>query len=150
MLVLGCIGNDKPKRPTNLISKADMETILYDLYIINGAKGVNGKLLENNGFLPETYILEKHGIDSLQFATSNDYYAFDTEQYKGIIENVKAKLEQKKGQLEALEKEKAEVAKRKRDSLRKKGKKKQDSIRKVMEKQKDTAKYKLQELSIDN
>ena len=79
LLFLSCLAcSDKPKKPDNLISETKMEAVLYDLYMINSAKGVNRKLLEKNGFVPETYILTKHNVDSLQFAESNNYYAFET------------------------------------------------------------------------
>ncbi len=120
----------KPNKPDHLIPKDKMEKILYDLYVINAAKGVNKKLLEKNGFVPETYVLTKHNIDSTQFADSNAYYAFDPDSYKKIVENVKAKLEKRKEEFEEIQKIESQKAKRKRDSLRLKQKKK-DSIKKI-------------------
>jgi hypothetical protein len=99
-LVIACTGNGRPKKPDNLISKDKMSEVLYDLYIINAAKGVNRKLLEANGFVPETYVLTKYNIDSLQFALSNTYYSFDTNAYKTIVEQVKSRLEREKEELE--------------------------------------------------
>ena len=74
-LVMACSRKNEPKKPDNLISEAKMEQILYDLYIINAAKGVNRKMLETKGFFPESYVLKKHEIDSVEFAESNAYYA---------------------------------------------------------------------------
>ena len=149
-LFFACVGTDKPEKPTNLIAKDKMQDILYDLYIINGAKGVNGRLLEDNGFIPETYVLEKYSIDSLQFATSNNYYAFDTEGYKNIIDNVKEKLEIKKEELEELEKEEGIVAKRRRDSIKEVNKKNRDSLRKILGKQKDSVITEIKNISVSN
>lgn len=134
LLVLACNNKNKPKAPNNLISKAKMEQILYDLYIINAAKGVNRKLLEKNGFEPETYVLTKYNIDSTQFADSNAYYAFDTEEYKSIIEKVKAKLEKDKKTFEKLEKKEGMAAKRRRDSIKNSDSKKKDSIKEIIKK----------------
>ncbi|MBC2844179.1 DUF4296 domain-containing protein [Winogradskyella flava] len=131
VLVVACNIKDKPKKPNNLISKNKMEQILYDLYIINAAKGVNRKLLENNGLVPETYILTKHNIDSAQFAISNTYYAFYSDTYKDIVENVKAKIEKQQEEYEELKEIEEEAAKRKRDSLKKINSKKKDSITRV-------------------
>ncbi len=94
-----------------------MSEVLYDLYVINAAKGVNRKLLEARGFMPETYVLTKHNIDSLQFADSNMYYAFDTEVYEAIVAKVKERLEKEKVEFEALQKIEGKAAKRRRDSL---------------------------------
>lgn len=110
--------NDKPQKPDNLISEKKMEALLYDLYVINSAKGVNRKLLEKKGVVPETYILTKHNVDSLQFAESNNYYAFDTETYSEIVENVKARLEKEKRAYEAMHAAEGLAAKKRRDSIK--------------------------------
>jgi hypothetical protein len=103
--LFGCSGMDKPKKPTNLIGKDKMTKIMYDVYILNAAKGVNRKLLELNGVMPLDYVYKKHGIDSLQFAESNTYYAYDTEDYAAMIENVKLDLQKNKDLYEKLNKE---------------------------------------------
>ena len=131
LLVVACNGNDKPKKPDNLISKDKMAEVLYDLYVINAAKGVNRKLLEASGFMPETYVLTKHSIDSLQFADSNMYYAFDTEVYEAIVAKVKERLEKEKVEFEALQKTEAKAAKRRRDSLNRIKVRTKDSIKKL-------------------
>ncbi|WP_299520951.1 DUF4296 domain-containing protein [Winogradskyella sp.] len=128
-LFFACEDKNKPKKPQNLIPKDQMEKIIYDLYIITSAKGVNKKVLEENNIIPETYILTKHNIDSLQFAESNDYYAFDSEGYKIIIDNVKKRLQEEKEYFEELQKKEAKATKRRRDSISKVNSKiKKDSI----------------------
>lgn len=99
---LGCSHVERPKKPKNLIAKEKMSDIIYDLYILNAAKGVNRKLLELHGVMPLEYIYSKYNIDSLQFAESNTYYAFDTEVYSVIIEKVKADLEKSKNIYEIM------------------------------------------------
>ncbi len=134
LLVTACSTTEKPKKPDNLIPKDKMEKILYDLYVITAAKGVNKRLLETNGFEPETYILNKYEIDSTQFANSNAFYAHDTESYRRIVENVKARLEKEKEALEELEKVEGVAAKRKRDSISKIKQKTRDSIKNKLKK----------------
>ena len=131
VLIVDCDGKDKPKKPSNLISKNKMEHILYDLYVINAAKGVNRRILEDNGFIPETYVLTKHNIDSAQFVDSNAYYAFDTDTYEDIVENVKDRIEKQKEEFEELEKIEGQAAKRRRDSLEKIKQRKKDSVKKL-------------------
>ena len=131
LLIFTCNYKEKPKQPKNLIPKEKMERILYDLYIINAAKGVNKKTLESKGLEPETYVLTKYSIDSLQFANSNAYYAFDADEYRGIVEKVKARLEKEKKEFEELEKIEGQKAKRIRDSITKVNRKRKDSITKL-------------------
>jgi len=131
LLVIACNGYDKPKKPDNLISKDKMSEVLYDLYIINAAKGVNKKILETSGFIPETYVLTKYNLDSIQFAESNEYYSFDTDTYKAIIDEVKARLEKEKEEFEVVKKKEDEAKKLKQDSINKIRLRKKDSINKL-------------------
>ena len=86
-------------------------------------KGINKTLLENNGILPQEFIYKKHSIDSLQFANSNDYYAFDTEVYEGIINKVKEKIESDKAKYEAINEEELKAEKELREARAKELKK---------------------------
>ena len=100
---LSCDNKDRPPKPSNLIPKEKMADIIYDLYIINASKGVNRKVLEKHNLMPENYVLTKFEIDSIQFAQSNNYYAFDTEDYALIVESVKSRLEREKKEIEDLQ-----------------------------------------------
>jgi Domain of unknown function (DUF4296) len=131
LFVVACSKPQKPKKPDNLISKDKMALLIYDLYVINAAKGVNRKALEKEGFAPEKYILDKYDVDSIQFSESNTYYAFDSETYNEIVEKVKARLEKEKEDYDELLKLETDRAKKKRDSLKAAQKKVNDSIKKA-------------------
>ena len=120
---VGCNSVDRPKKPKNLIAKDKMSEIMYDLYILNAAKGVNRKLLERNGIMPLEHVYKKYGIDSLQFAESNTYYAYDMETYSAITEKVKTNLQKGKDIYEELTKEEERV----RDSIKEAEQKKKES-----------------------
>ena len=92
----GMIKKDLKREYTNLISKEKMVDIIYDMTLINVAKGVNKSILENNGIIPEQYLFNKHSIDSMLFAKSNEYYSYDLKTYQTIYDNVKIKLEKNK------------------------------------------------------
>jgi len=126
--VYSCKNNsvDKPKKPDNLISKDSMVEILYDVSLISSAKGINRKLLEIEGIVPEDYIYSKHNIDSLRFALSNEYYAHDLKTYEDIYNGVKAKLEKDKTHFQAI----IDAEQKVKDSL-KTIKKKQDSLKRI-------------------
>ena len=114
-LFLGCNTTDKPKKPENLISKDKMVDILFDTFVLNSAKGTKKQVLEKNGMLPKSYIFEKYNIDSLQFALSNEYYAYDVEVYESIISQLSSKIDAEKKIYQAQEK----TEKKKKDSLAK-------------------------------
>ena len=95
--VLGCNNSLTQKPiPIDLISQEKMVDIIYDMTLINVAKGVNKSILENNGIIPEQYLFNKHSIDSTLFARSNEYYSNDLKTYQMIYDNVKIKLEMNK------------------------------------------------------
>lgn len=121
----GCNSFNRPKKPKDLISTDKMSAIMYDLYILNAAKGVNKKVLELNGIMPLDYVYKKHGIDSLQFAQSNTYYAYDTKVYAALVEKVKADLEKDKVLYEKLTKQDQQA----KDSIKKLSKKVKDTLR---------------------
>lgn len=129
LFVISCKNNsvDKPKKPDNLISKDKMVTVIYDISLMNAAKGSNKKLIENKGINPEDYIYKKHNIDSLQFALSNEYYSYRLETYEAIYNNVKVKLEKDKKRFNEM----VLAEKKVKDSLTKKLRQELKSSRKT-------------------
>ena len=85
--------NEENAKPNNLIPEDNMIDILYDMSLISVSKGINKRILENNGLKPKKYILKKYNIDSLQFVVSNEYYSKDLETYLSIYEEVLNKLQ---------------------------------------------------------
>jgi len=124
---------EKPKKPDNLIPEDKMVDIMYDMYILNSAKGVNKKLLELNGIMPKEYIYEKYSIDSIQFAESNNYYVYNTKTYESILNEIAKKIDVKKKEYEALDKIEEADKKRKEDSLRKIRVREKDSLFRINE-----------------
>lgn len=119
MVSFGCDSSERPPKPNNLIPKDKMVSVLYDMFIVNSAKGINRKLLENNGVMPEDYILNKFEIDSAQFANSNTFYAYDLEEYQSIMEEVKERITKSRDSLKELEEKEKENAQRIKDSIKK-------------------------------
>ncbi len=135
LLIVGCGGSNRPSKPDDLIPKEKMSDIIYDVFLLNAAKGINKYILEQNGIFPQEYVFKKYKIDSLQFALSNDYYSYDTKTYEDIISKVKSKIEFEKS---------------KNDSINLKEEKTKDSLRLERAKIKDTLNlYKIEALVID-
>ncbi|WP_242203939.1 DUF4296 domain-containing protein [Aestuariivivens insulae] len=140
VLVLGCYGLKGPEKPENLISKDNMVNILIDIRLVSAATGANKRTLESKVANKEAYIFNKYNIDSLQFALSNEYYAYHVDDYDDIYTRVKDSLEKLKTFYKDLETKELEE-KKKQDSLQALIKKdslklnrKLDSIRRVMKK----------------
>ncbi|NNF81690.1 MAG: DUF4296 domain-containing protein [Flavobacteriaceae bacterium] len=98
LLVLHCKNNriDMPEKPDNLISEEKMVEVLFDMTVISAAKGLNRRVMEDKGIEPETFVYEKHQIDSVQFSESNRYYSYDVKTYELIYARVKEKLQAQK------------------------------------------------------
>ena len=131
ILLVGC-NSDRPSKPDNLISKDDMSEIIYDVFVLNAAKGVNKKILENNGIFPQDYIFKKYKIDSLQFALSNEYYAYNIDMYESIMAKVKLKIEFEKKKNDSIN----TIEDRTKDSARSQRLKTKDTLKKLKTKMK--------------
>jgi|TARA_R110000751_G_scaffold113854_3_gene213060 hypothetical protein len=90
---VSCYGIEKPKKPENLMSKDKMVDVLVELALVSSAKGINKRELENKGIVPDTFVYRKHKIDSTIFADSNNYYAYDIDEYSQIYKDVRDSLE---------------------------------------------------------
>ena len=118
LTAISCNFFDGPKKPKNLISKKKMVEILIDARLIGSATSINEEIMQKNGVKLDTYVFEKHGIDSLQFALSNEYYAYRIKEYEEIYNKVIDSLEKLKEVLKKLElKEEKEKKKIEEDSI---------------------------------
>ena len=129
LLIFSCKSNNvnKPKKPDNLISKNKMIEVIYDISLINSAKGINKKLIENEGIVPEEYIYKKHNIDSLQFVLSNEYYAYNLKTYEDIYDGVKLKLEKDRKHFNVILGEEKKI----NEKVNKDTRRKFDSLKKI-------------------
>ena len=114
VVLFGCNKNvQKIPIPDNLISEEKMVDVIYEMTLISVSKGVNRRILENSGVIPEKYIFEKYNIDSLQFALSNEFYSNDLNMYLDIYNRVKVKLQENKQiTIDSIENYKKDRAKR--------------------------------------
>ncbi|WP_104735391.1 DUF4296 domain-containing protein [Hanstruepera ponticola] len=122
-----CKNDNLPEKPENLISEDKMVHILIDLSILSSAKGLNKKILENNGITPDEYVYQKHNIDSVQFSESNTFYSYFMDDYSNIYSRVKDSLEKLKLKYSKLEQ--AESEKKKADKANKQRDLTKDSVR---------------------
>lgn len=100
IVVISC--SSEIKKPDNLIAQDKMLDIFYDLAVMDAIKSHNPLSLETFGIQPDQYIYKKYDIDSLQFATSNTYYASDIQQYKTMYAQVNDRLKSEKSEVDKL------------------------------------------------
>ena len=97
LLLLASCSKEVVQKPDNLIARDKMVDIICDLSLLEAMRSQKPILLEQNGINQNTYVYKKYGIDSVQFAKSNQYYAADIEGYKKIYKEVAERLDSKKG-----------------------------------------------------
>src|SRR5690554_5100183 len=112
--MVSCQSVDRMKKPKDLIPQDKMVDVLVEVSLLQAARNYNKVMLEEKGIDPERYIWEKYDIDSLQFATSSQYYAENYRQYERIYDRAKEQLEVYRVHYDSLE----QLARQERDSLR--------------------------------
>lgn len=90
-------------KPDNLIAEDKMAEILYELSVINASRSFRTSNANEVMDINATFF-DFHGIDSLQFAVSNAYYASQPKQYLKIVERAEDLLEAQKDSLVGIKK----------------------------------------------
>ena len=101
------------KKPENLISEDKMVEILFDLEIINAARGDNKKIIEEKISNINNYLQNKYKIGIDQFENSISYYSSDVLKYSMIIQEVEQKLDSTKNLIQ----KKIDAKRNRQDSL---------------------------------
>lgn len=109
------------EKPKDLIPKAEMIDMLYDMHLAVAASNMKDIGLERRNYMSLVY--EKYGVDSTRFYDSNLYYTSKIQEYEEIFEEVERRLDTITrfytaitDSIEAVKKEEL-IAKRKRDSI---------------------------------
>ncbi|WP_299313456.1 DUF4296 domain-containing protein [uncultured Aquimarina sp.] len=118
LIVFSCQSLDRTQKPENLLSEDKMIEILSDIAFLKAAKGSYKKVFDIEKINPESYILKKHGVDSLVFAENNNWYINQLDEYEEIFIKVKSNLEKSKVKFEKLKKEEDSINKIKDSILR--------------------------------
>ena len=87
ILIIGCSSN----APENLISEEKMESIIFDIMILNASSGYDLKI--DNNMISDELIFRKHDIDSAQFYDSELYYSKNPRIHFNIYSNVKRRIQ---------------------------------------------------------
>ncbi|MFC4635461.1 DUF4296 domain-containing protein [Dokdonia ponticola] len=129
--VVSCQDIQPVEKPSNLIDRSTMKEILYEIAVVNAARGINIQKLSQYGVNPETYIFEKFAIDSVQFAKSVSYYSSDIESYRDMYLDIQKRVDSEYTYQDSL----AKIEKKVKDSIRteraRELQREKDSIKKV-------------------
>ena len=87
IFIIGCSSN----APEDLISEEKMESIIFDIMILNASSGYDLKI--DNDMISDELIFRKYDIDSAQFYNSELYYSRNPKIHFDIYSNVKRRIQ---------------------------------------------------------
>ena len=87
IFIIGCSSN----APENLISEEKMESIIFDIMILNASSSYDLKI--DNNMISDELIFRKHDIDSAQFYESELHYSRNPRIQLNIYSNVKRRIQ---------------------------------------------------------
>ena len=98
-LLLTSCGEKLLEKPEDLIPKDKMINILKDITILNSARSTSVTVLHDYKIEPTTFVFSKYGVDSLQFVTSDKYYASLPNEYEAMYLEIEKQLDYEKEQM---------------------------------------------------
>jgi len=102
IIFLTSCGEKLLDKPEDLIAKDKMINILKDMTILNSARNLSVTVLHDYKIEPTTFVFSKYGVDSLQFVTSDRYYASLPNEYEAMYKEIEKQLEEEKEQMSEL------------------------------------------------
>jgi hypothetical protein len=104
LLTSSCSDTGVVEKPENLIEEERMEQIIYDLLMLDAMNTFNPKNPDFEAVYGTPYLYKKYGIDSLQLADSDAYYAKFPRIYYRMYATVMKKMQRVKDSLGELDK----------------------------------------------
>ncbi|KEZ92755.1 DUF4296 domain-containing protein [Nonlabens ulvanivorans] len=93
LLIIGaCSGIERTPKPDPFFDTEKMASIMTDVYLIEGSMTSNRKSFVDLGIIPDQYVYQKHGIDSISFKNNFNYYADRVEDFIEVLDLVDKKL----------------------------------------------------------
>ena len=89
--------------PENLIGQELMSKIMLDVILMKNIKRNGYAVKEKRNLLVDQYILQKYGVDSLQFTTSKSFYSKNPKEYIYVFEVIEAKLNELRDSIQKIE-----------------------------------------------
>lgn len=92
LCLASCEKEQRVPQPDRLLSQDQMSDMLYDITLLSSAKNYNKRQFEQIGIMPEAFLYEKHGVDSLTYKQNSDYYLDNPELYLEIVTATKERM----------------------------------------------------------
>ena len=92
LITFSCIETGQNRPPDDLIPPQKMSQILADIILMKNIKRNNSFIKDKKGLLVPKYLYDKYGIDSLELASSQSYYAKNPKKYLPIFKLVQTQL----------------------------------------------------------
>ena len=129
-LLLTSCGEKLLDKPEDLIPKEKMINILKDITILNSARSTSVTVLHDYKIEPTTFVFSKYGVDSLQFVTSDKYYASLPNEYEAMYLEIEKQLDYEKEQMSEAKriKDSLDLERNLKKSQRKRGKSKKSKV----------------------
>ena len=89
--------------PENLIGEELMSKIMLDVILMKNINRNGYAIKEKRNLLVDQYILQKYGVDSLQFTTSKSFYSKNPKEYIYVFEVIEAKLNELRDSIQKIE-----------------------------------------------
>jgi len=103
---LACDGSTPVEPPDEKITVEMMEDVFYDIMLMKAIKNSNYVDPAHKEYFTDQYIYEKYGIDSLQLAQNQTYYAQKPKLLKKIFENLEIRSKQMEDSIDTIMKRK--------------------------------------------
>ena len=92
LITFSCSETGQNRPPDDLISPQQMSQILADIILMKNIKRNNSFNKDKKQLLVPKYLYDKYGIDSLQLASSQSYYAKNPKKYLPVFKLVQSQL----------------------------------------------------------
>ena len=103
LLMLSSCAQVEEAPPENLIGEEKMADLIFELAVLDAAKGFVSKDQKERIDLDADSFYQFHNIDSAQFTISNAYYAKQPKAYLRIVNMAKTKLDEFEKNMEESE-----------------------------------------------
>ena len=103
LFFFSCFQLRETNPPENLIEQELMSKIMLDVMLMKNINRNGYAIKEKRNILVDQYILQKYGVDSLQFNQSQDFYSKNPKEYTYIFEKVQSKLNELRDSLQKIE-----------------------------------------------
>ena len=102
LAVAACKKNIVPK-PDKFLDEKQMESLLYDLAILESMKVSQSQLLDSLQFKERDFIYKKYEVDSVALAQNMVYYASFPKRYDDIVKRVESRLKKERDSISKIQ-----------------------------------------------